>query len=487
MRKMTSLLLAILWTCSIFSSFAESGVKNVEATEMDESAPDSHDDSKERIYKEAIRMLEMCKVWQAYHAFMAVGLDYQDASKYIASIRKAVNNCHQKLAVGDDGHIVGVKADGTVLAAGKNDHGQCNVDSWENIIAVAAGDYFTIGLRSDGTLVATGSPEYGQTNIRGWNDVVSISADGRNTIGLRSNGTALATGWNEYGQCDVNGWSDITAVSTSGVHTLGLKKDGTVVVTGKNFHGECNVRGWKDIVGISAHVFLSLGVREDGSVVAQGDNDDGQCEVGIWSDIVTVTANTYHTYGIKSDGSIEVIGSYSGPVDSLKESSRKSGNVSGWQDIVAVVEGCGVVFGLRADGTIISTGHMLTSGADDVSNWKLWDSIDIPDINDQSSWNNDLAEQNRAVLEDLTFQLGEIMSQMTSNDAYPVLGIGSKGDDVKRLQQALIDGGFLHDSADGDFGNKTVEAVKKAQEAYDMPQTGVADDAFQERLYGKLN
>ena len=462
MRKRISLLLAMLQTCSIFTAFAESGVKNVEAIEIDESAPDSYVDSKEGKYKEAIRMLETGNVWQAYKAFVEVGLDYKDASKYVASIEKAVNNCHQKLAVGDDGHIVGVKADGTVLAAGKNDHGQCNVEGWENIIAVAAGDYFTIGLKSDGTLVATGSPEYSQTSIRGWNDVIAISADGRNTIGLRSNGTVLATGWNEYGQCDVNGWSDITAVSTSGTHTLGLKKDGTVVVTGKNFHGECSVSGWKDIVGISAHVFLSLGVREDGTVVAKGDNDDGQCEVRSWSDIVAVTANTYHTYGIKSDGSIEVIGSYSGPVDDLKEESRRTGNVTKWQDIVAVVEGCGVVFGLRADGTIISTGHMLTTGADDVSNWKLWDSIDIPDINDQNKWNNDLSEQNRAVLEDLTFQLGEIMSQMTSNDAYPVLGIGSKGDNVKRLQQALIDGGFLHDNADGDFGNNTLEAVKKS-------------------------
>ena len=37
---------------------------------------------------------------------------------------------------------------------------------------------------------------------------------------------------------------------------------------------------------------------------------------------------------------------------------------------------------------------------------------------------------------------------------------GSRGDDVRRLQQALIQLGFLSGSADGVFGNKTEEAVR---------------------------
>ena len=38
------------------------------------------------------------------------------------------------------GHTVAVKNDGSVVATGRNDYGQCNVESWQNIISVAAGE-----------------------------------------------------------------------------------------------------------------------------------------------------------------------------------------------------------------------------------------------------------------------------------------------------------------------------------------------------------
>ena len=68
---------------------------------------------------------------------------------------------------------------------------------------------------------------------------------------------------------------------------------------------------------------------------------------------------------------------------------------------------------------------------------------------------------------------------------YPTLQKGAKGDDVVRLQQALIDGGYLSGKADGDFGGMTETAVKAAQEALGVEATGVADDALQHQLYGE--
>lgn len=60
---------------------------------------------------------------------------------------------------------------------------------------------------------------------------------------------------------------------------------------------------------------------------------------------------------------------------------------------------------------------------------------------------------------------------------------GSKGEDVKRLQQALIDQGYLSGSADGQFGKMTDAAVKAAQEAFGLEPTGIADAALLEKLY----
>ncbi len=52
---------------------------------------------------------------------------------------------------------------------GYNAFGQCDVDSWNNIVQVAAGQWHTVRLKSDGTVVAVGSNERGQCNTADWN------------------------------------------------------------------------------------------------------------------------------------------------------------------------------------------------------------------------------------------------------------------------------------------------------------------------------
>ena len=68
-------------------------------------------------------------------------------------------------------HTVGLKADGTVVAVGNNDYGQCDVSDWTNIVAVSAGVYHTVGLKADGTVVAVGYNKYGQCDVSYWTDI----------------------------------------------------------------------------------------------------------------------------------------------------------------------------------------------------------------------------------------------------------------------------------------------------------------------------
>lgn len=67
--------------------------------------------------------------------------------------------------------------------------------------------------------------------------------------------------------------------------------------------------------------------------------------------------------------------------------------------------------------------------------------------------------------------------------AYQTLQNGSRGEDVQALQQRLIDLNYLSGSADGAFGNKTVEAIKAFQYEADLPQTGIADPITQIYLF----
>ena len=51
-------------------------------------------------------------------------------------------------------HTAALKEDGTVIAKGNNDYGQCETSTWKDIIAVECGAYYTLGLKKDGTVVA---------------------------------------------------------------------------------------------------------------------------------------------------------------------------------------------------------------------------------------------------------------------------------------------------------------------------------------------
>ena len=77
---------------------------------------------------------------------------------------------------------------------------------------VAAGGYHTVGLKSDGTVVAVGNNDYGQCNVGSWTDIIQVAAGYVHTVGLKADGTVVAVGGNDYGECNVGSWIDITQV-----------------------------------------------------------------------------------------------------------------------------------------------------------------------------------------------------------------------------------------------------------------------------------
>lgn len=122
---------------------------------------------------------------------------------------------------------------------------------------VAAGRRHTVGLKSDGTVIAVGDNKLGQCDVNEWTDIVAVAAGNVHmatntgnvhTVGLKADGTVLAVGWNTYDQCNVNSWDDIVAIAAGWRHSVGLKSDGTVVAVGRKNEGECNVNAWHDIV-----------------------------------------------------------------------------------------------------------------------------------------------------------------------------------------------------------------------------------------------
>jgi len=262
--------------------------------------------------------------------------------------RKSIARFQTCISIGyyaESSHIVGLKADGKVVAVGSNDYGQCDTRQWRNIIAVSAGSRVTAGLKSDGSLVIAGGSVAGsaQSSSR---DITSFSIGSSHIVVLRKGGFVNALGDNDFGQCDIQGWRDIAAVFAGQFHTVGLKWDGTVAAVGHNDYGQCETQEWRDIVDISAGFAHTVGIKADGTVITAGSKGMAQCATQHWQDIVAVSAGLAHTVGLKVDGTVIVAGS----------NDFGQCNVQGWRNYIAIRAGMSNTAGLKADGTVVVCG-----------------------------------------------------------------------------------------------------------------------------------
>ena len=79
----------------------------------------------------------------------------------------------------------------------------------------------------------------------------------------------------------------------------------------------------------------------------------------------------------------------------------------------------------------------------------------------------------------------DITPTPTPITSHPTIAHGDCGDAVTKLQERLIELGYLTGEADGIFGNMTQTAVYNAQMDASMNPTGVADDNFQQYIYSE--
>lgn len=103
---------------------------------------------------------------------------------------------------------------------------------------------------------------------------------------------------------------------------------------------------------------------------------------------------------------------------------------------------------------------------DDKDGWVRSDTVNVLDYVKPAENNSD---------ENITINNGE----------YTALGMGNKGENVKKLQERLVELGYLSSEPDGNYGGKTEKAVRNAQNAFNMKATGKADEAFQTMLYSE--
>ena len=210
-------------------------------------------------------------------------------------------------------HIVGLKNDGTVVTVCRSSNSDAKtvsyyVEEWSDIVSIETlKPFIVVGLKSDGTVLAAGNiMKVGQ--CESWRNINSIFNAGACIVGLNDEGKPFTTGEKHY---DIEDWNGIVDVVASHNIIAGLRKDGTVLISDTRIleHEELDVSNWTDIVALSLYddgnrEARIVGLKKDGTVVISGINNKGQCNVRDWKDIVAVYADSNETIGLKNDGTI---------------------------------------------------------------------------------------------------------------------------------------------------------------------------------------
>lgn len=189
-------------------------------------------------------------------------------------------------------------------------------EGWDSCIGIAAGNGYVLGLHADGTVVAIGANEQGQCDVGDWSDIKQLCSDGATTYGLRNHGTVLIAGENESNSAAeaVHHWKNIVQIAASSRYVVGVRSDGTVVKCSLSPDADwLNTGTWNRVVAVSVSDDHAIGLKDDGSIVTAGNNSQGQCSLpeGVSNEgFVAMATGPANTILVKEQGDVVWMGAF---------------------------------------------------------------------------------------------------------------------------------------------------------------------------------
>lgn len=338
---------------------------------------------------------------------------YLGTKDYLDEVAKWTDICKISLSLGDyyssdGGHIIGIKKDGTLVAAGDNTFGQCDImpatgrsgvfpqmqislERFNDIVSIFHLEDGVCALRKDGT-VATMNMGKCTEQIEQWTNIeklIKLSYGG--IAGIRKDGTVVIAADEEitdyysnycYGFEDYQNWTHIVDVTDFGIKIFGLRSDGTIVATG----GERFIQGWDDALDFRFADWRNLikikAIRNmNGDLVLLGLTQDGTLRSSSWTlfipetwdgmrNVADLSCSDFIYLILTKDGSVTIGG---------LDASLVSENVKTWTNIVQICAVGSSVVGLKRDGTVVTAGY---NKIPDLTEWKEIKKVYLDDHGD---------------------------------------------------------------------------------------------------------
>ena len=224
----------------------------------------------------------------AVNRMLGVSEEQVEQIKTLQSARERLP--HGRLAVGFY-HTVGLKADGTLIATGRNSEGQCDVSDWTHVVAVACADYNTLALLDDGTVLTTGYQPF--TELSGWKDITFLAAGSYGAVGISADGRVFCS----HPSLRSEELAGAVAAGVSTGYSVALKEDGTVVHTAADLP-------WENVVALSASTTGTLALTADGAVLCHWFRARDALDYSDVSAAVALSAGATHTAVLLADGTV---------------------------------------------------------------------------------------------------------------------------------------------------------------------------------------
>jgi tetratricopeptide (TPR) repeat protein len=302
-------------------------------------------DAKARSEAIAVRLTGESDPEYAVNAMLGISNEMLEEMRSLSKIREALPK--NRLAVGFY-HTVGLRSDGTAIAAGRNTEGQCDVSGGSNLVAIDCGAYHTVGLRSDGTVVAAGRNTEGQCSVSEWTGITAVVCTDYNTLGLKADGTVVSTGFQDYPT--LSGWRNVARIGGGSYAVCAVTEDGQYLSS----HAAMRSETVRDCIEVDPSTGYCIGLSADGTLSGVNAAMPG------WTDLVAISAGSTGYLGLTKDGQVL----------SYWFRARDAIDFSDLQNAVAIAAGGTHSAVLLSDGSVAARGAN-DFGECDVASWNL--------------------------------------------------------------------------------------------------------------------
>ena len=230
-----------------------------------------------------------------------------------------------RLSVSDT-TVIYIEDSGTVAFSGSNSNGQLNGLVAKDAIKVCEGESFSVVLNKDGNVSSAGLVSKYEKEINSWKNIIDIAAGNDFVLGLDANNKVYCVGENKA--CEIRGTRDIVKVFANNDSAVCLTTVGTVVYSG-NLFGHSYIENKLNIKDIDCSDNITVVLNND-NTVSEYSKEGNYIKAETWTDIVDVTCGKDFIAGLDSIGKVHII------INDNDEIERK---VNEWSNIIAIDAG----------------------------------------------------------------------------------------------------------------------------------------------------